>query len=128
MTKIVQKITEIMPPFFDAGLGTFNKEVLGLVPIEAFQQAIEAPAMVGPAILRRYDPLWGVLENGESAKFKVTLTKTVEVEYITVIEVEAADAESAEKIIDNMSTRDFDWDYDAEYEQNVSVDKIERIE
>src|SRR5690606_28907904 len=80
----------------------------GVLTKEEFEQARNAPAGGAAQIIRKKDPIWGLVK-GETKTFKVEVSKKVYRTDTATVEVEACDEKQAETIIDNMDWDDFKW-------------------
>lgn len=80
----------------------------GVLTKEEFDQARNAPAGGAAQIIRKKDPLWGLVR-GETKTFKVEVSKRVYRTDTATVEVEAQDEDQARLLIDNMDWDEFKW-------------------
>lgn len=79
--------------------------VTGPIPREEFARLIDAPYGAALKAIRKYDPMYGRAE-GEKISWCVEVTAMTS----GTARVEASSEEEAEKIAENLSSAEIDWD------------------
>ncbi len=90
----------------------------GPVPRDEFAKLIDAPCGEAKKVIRKYDPLFGRAP-GEVVKWTVMVEATGR--RTGVAEVDAATEKEAEKLADDLSGDDVEWDYDEDDFRIISV-------
>jgi hypothetical protein len=91
----------------------------GPVPRAEFADLVNAPFGQAVKVIRKYDPLYG-RQPGEKIKWVVQVQEMGRRD--GTAEVEAASEKEAEKIAENLSSDDVEWDYDGADFRIVSIE------
>ncbi len=90
---------------------------------EEFKRAAALPAGAAAAVIRRHDPLWGLVA-GDAVikKYKVSVSRAVSSRITASVEVEADNEANAEKIVRAMSSHTFDWQDPDDWDNDGSIE------
>lgn len=97
---------------------------LGILPEDAFQKALDAPAGAAIKIIQKFDPLWGLDQKYRGLKlkkFRAECKQKKIIEQFCTIEFEAYTEDHAHEILNRLPDSRFDWDDGDEYEDDFHI-------
>lgn len=95
----------------------------GPIPADKFRELIDAPYGAAAAAIRQYDPMWGRKE-GETIKWRVTLSRQATETASVIVEAETAD--EAEGMVDDIPDSKMNWEVD-HFGGDYDIDSVEAI-
>lgn len=96
-----------------------NDPSTGPISRETLQELVAAPFGEATKIIRQYDPQWGRAD-GEKFKWRVQVERSGADTGVAYIE--AANKEEANKLADELTECDVEWNYDSDSIDIVSVE------
>jgi hypothetical protein len=102
----------------------------GVVPEKAFREAESAPYGKATQILRQYDPLFGLVKDGQQVRrFSIECKQRKTVDEYCTVQVEALDEKQARDFVRSLPDEQFRWqeDYGSEDEDDFEITKVREI-
>lgn len=98
----------------------------GPVPKHEFERAKKAPYGQAARILRKYDPMFGLVENAENLKyFSVSVSRIIEKDDHAIVKVRATTEDAARELVDKMDWTNFDWhEHHFDEESMHTIDEV----